>query len=43
MPERPRPDLNRVRQALTERDDAVPEPETPEEQPEDEQEGDADA
>jgi hypothetical protein len=41
MAERPHPDLDRVREALTERDDAVPEPEPEPEAPaDDEQEKD---
>jgi len=42
MPERPRPDLDRVRDALSERDETVPEP-TEEPPAEDEQEDDGDA
>ena len=41
MPERPRPDLDRVREALTEHDENI-EPE-PEEPAEDEQEDDGEA
>jgi hypothetical protein len=44
MTERPRPDLNRVREAMREHDEETPEPpepETPETEPEDEG-GDAD-
>ena len=43
MPERPRPDLSRVRDAMTKRDDDVPEAPEPEPEPEpaeDEGEGD---
>ncbi len=42
MPERPHPDMDRVRDALRERDEAVPEePETTEEAPpDDEDDGD---
>jgi hypothetical protein len=42
MPERPHPDLDRVREALGERDETVPEPE-PEAPTEDEQEDDGEA
>ena len=42
MPERPHPDLDRVREALTERDQTVPEPE-PEPTQDDEQEDDGEA
>jgi hypothetical protein len=43
MPERPRPDLDRVRDALSERDETVPEPDEEEEPSEDEQEDDGEA
>jgi hypothetical protein len=40
MPERPHPDLDRVRDALSERDETVPEPEpTPAEDDEQEDDG----
>jgi hypothetical protein len=42
MPERPHPDLDRVREALGERDENVPE-EPPQEPSEDEQEDDGEA
>jgi hypothetical protein len=42
MPERPHPDLDRVREALSERDESVPE-EPPQEPSEDEQEDDGEA
>jgi hypothetical protein len=40
MPERPRPDLNRVRDALREHDDEQPEPPETPEAPEPEDDGD---
>ena len=43
MPERPHPDLDRVREALTERDETVPEPEPAEPPQDDEQEDDGEA
>jgi hypothetical protein len=41
MPERPHPDLDRVRDALSERDETVPEPEPPPENDEPEDDGEA--
>jgi hypothetical protein len=43
MPERPHPDLDRVREALSERDESVPEepPEEPSEKDEQEDDGEA--
>ena len=43
MPERPHPDLNRVRDALSERDETVPEPQEEAPPAEDEQEDDGEA
>ena len=43
MPERPHPDIDRVREALSERDESVPEepPEEPSEKDEQEDDGEA--
>jgi hypothetical protein len=43
MPERPHPDLDRVREALSERDESVPEEPPPKQPSEDEQEDDGEA